>query len=81
MQDQRDQMIHDLAKILEWQRIHEVNQLERRDDESNDHKAIIKLLEDQNGRVRYNSGKINWVMGVGSAVAFLLSLGIIQAFL
>ena len=76
VQDQRNQMIKDLAKIVEWQRIYEINQIEKRDDNDNDHKAIIKLLKEQNGRVRVNTGRINWIIGIGVGVSFVLGLGV-----
>ena len=78
VQEQRDQMIRDLATILEWQRTHEAISKERADDNEIEHSEIKALLIAQNGRVRVNSGKINWIMGVGSAVAFILSLGLLQ---
>ena len=76
VQDQRNQMIKDLAKIVEWQRIYEINQIEKRDDNNNDHIEIIKLLKEQNGRVRVNTGRINWIIGIGVGVSFVLGLGV-----
>ena len=76
VQDQRNQIIKDLATILEWQRGHDIIALERRDDNDNDHKAIIDLLTAQNGRVRINSGKISWIIGIGVGISFILGLGV-----
>ncbi len=73
--EQREQVIRDLATILEWQRNHDVVALERRDDENNDHIEILNLLKAQNGRVRINTAKINWIMGVGTGIAFILGVG------
>ena len=83
VQEVRDQMLKDLATILEWQRTHEAISKERSDNNEIDHNEIKSLLLSQNGRVRENdskisknSVKISYIIGVGTAVGFLLSLGV-----
>ena len=83
VQEVRDQMLKDLATILEWQRTHEQISKERSDNNEIDHNEIKSLLLAQNGRVRENdskisknSVKISYIIGVGTAVGFLLSLGV-----
>ena len=76
VQEVRDQMLKDLATILEWQRTHEQISKERSDNNEIDHNEIKSLLLAQNGRVRANANKLGYVIGVGSTIAFLLSLGI-----
>jgi len=81
--EQRELMLKDLATILEWQRTHEQISKERSDNNEIDHNEIKSLLLAQNGRVRENdskisknSVKISYIIGVGTAVGFLLSLGV-----
>jgi len=81
--EQRELMLKDLATILEWQRTHEQISKERSDNNEIDHNEIKSLLLAQNGRVRENNSKISknsvkisYIIGVGTAVGFLLSLGV-----
>ncbi len=65
--EQREEMIASLARI-------ETILIQN----DKDHNETIVLLTEQNGRVRKNTNKISWIMGVGTAVgaalAFIITL-------
>lgn len=65
--EQREEMIATLARI---------ETILKQNDK--DHSETILLLKEQNGRVRKNTNKISWIMGVGTAVgaalAFIVTL-------
>ena len=76
VQEKRDKMLSDLAAIMEWQRNHEIISKERADNNETDHVEIKELLITQNGRVRTNTNKLSWIVGLGVGIAFILGLGI-----
>ena len=76
VQESRDLMLRDLATILEWQRTHEAISKERADYNEIDHNEIKALLLSQNGRVRVNTNKLHWIIGIGVGISFILGLGL-----